>query len=418
MRFFLKFMLFFVFAVPLALTGVVFLAIDDHPKINRAAEITPDNIGRAKRILDKNDPRNLKPGAVRTISVSETDLDLAANYIAQQYAGGSAHVALSGDVIHMSASVSLPRNPVARFMNTEAVLSPSSPLPRFERLRVGSVPLPGWLADWLLDRFLITYLGEEAYNSARNAIRQVRIHDGSIAVTYQWQSNLPDHFRAVFLPPDERERLRVYQARLTGVTRSLKSPNVSLIDLIHPLFETAQQRSQKGDPVAENRAAIFVLTFYVNDKNLEAVIPSAKDWPHPMQYQATLNGRHDFSQHFIVSAALAANAGTPLSDAVGLYKEIEDSRSGSGFSFNDIAADRAGTRFGEWATQSAASARRLQKRLGTGVNEQDLMPPTEDLPEFMAEAEFKRRFGGIDAPPYKHMMAEIERRIAALTLYR
>jgi hypothetical protein len=46
------------------------------------------------------------------------------------------------------------------------------------------------------------------------------------------------------------------------------------------------------------------------------------------------------------------------------------------------------------------------------------MPPTEDLPEFMAEAEFKRRFGGIDAPPYKHMMAEIERRIAALTLYR
>src|SRR5437867_3079459 len=78
MRFFLKFMLFFVFAVPLALAGVVFLAVDDHPKINRAAEITPDNIGRAKRILDKNDPRNLKPGAVRTISVSEPDLDLAA----------------------------------------------------------------------------------------------------------------------------------------------------------------------------------------------------------------------------------------------------------------------------------------------------------------------------------------------------
>jgi uncharacterized protein YfiM (DUF2279 family) len=418
MRFFLKFMLFFVFAVPLALTGVVFLAIDDHPKINRAAEITPDNIGRAKRILDKNDPRNLKPGAVRTISVSETDLDLAANYMAQQYAGGSAHVALSGGVIHMSASVSLPRNPVGRFMNAEAVLSPSSPLPRFESLRVGGVPVPGWIADWLLNRILFTYLGEEAYNSARNAIMQVRVGDSNIAVTYQWQSNLQDQLRTALLAPAEQERLRVYQERLTGVTRSLKSPNVSLIDLIHPLFETAQQRSQKGDPVAENRAAIFVLTFYVNDKHLETVIPSAKNWPHPMRYQATLNGRHDFSQHFIVSAALAANAGTPLSDAVGLYKEIEDSRSGSGFSFNDIAADRAGTRFGEWATQSAASARSLQKRLGTGVNERDLMPPTKDLPEFMPEAEFKRRFGGIDASPYKQMMAEIEQRIAALDLYR
>jgi uncharacterized protein YfiM (DUF2279 family) len=415
MRFFLKFMLFFVFAVPLALTGVVFLAVDDHPKINRAAEITPDNIGRAKRILDKNDPRNLKPGAVRTISVSETDLDLAANYIAQQYAGGSAHVALSGGVIHVSASVSLPRNPVGRFMNAEAVLSPSSPLPRFESLRVGGVPVPGWIADWLLNRILFTYLGAEAYNSARNAIMQVRIGDSNIAVTYQWQSNLQDQLRTALLAPAEQERLRVYQERLTGVTRSLKSPNVSLIDLIHPLFETAQQRSQKGDPVAENRAAIFVLTFYVNGRNIEEVIPSARNWPHPMQYQATLNGRHDFSQHFIVSAALAANAGTPLSDAVGVYKEIEDSRGGSGFSFNDIAADRAGTRFGEWAIQRAG---KLQRRLAGGIGERDLMPPTEDLPEFMPEAEFKRRFGGIDAPPYKHMMAEIERRIAALTLYR
>src|SRR5438093_9649147 len=64
MRFLLKLVLVFVFLVPLSLAGMVFLAVDDHPKINRAAEITPDNIGRAKRILDKNDPRNLKPGAV------------------------------------------------------------------------------------------------------------------------------------------------------------------------------------------------------------------------------------------------------------------------------------------------------------------------------------------------------------------
>src|SRR5439155_12883240 len=168
------------------------------------------------------------PGAVRTISVSETDLDLAANYIAQQYASGSAHVALSGGVIHMSASVSLPRNPVGRFINAEAVLSPSSPLPRFESLRVGGVPVPGWIADWLLNRILFTYLGEEAYNSARNAIMQVRIGDSNIAVTYQWQSNLQDQLRTALLAPAEQERLRVYQERLTGVTRSVISPNVSL----------------------------------------------------------------------------------------------------------------------------------------------------------------------------------------------
>jgi hypothetical protein len=36
----------------------------------------------------------------------------------------------------------------------------------------------------------------------------------------------------------------------------------------------------------------------------------------------------------------------------------------------------------------------------------------------MPEAEFKRRFGGVNAIDYKKMMAEIDRRIAALPLYR
>jgi hypothetical protein len=35
-----------------------------------------------------------------------------------------------------------------------------------------------------------------------------------------------------------------------------------------------------------------------------------------------------------------------------------------------------------------------------------------DLPEFMAEPEFLRRFGGVGAPPYRQMMADIEQRIA------
>ncbi len=44
------------------------------------------------------------------------------------------------------------------------------------------------------------------------------------------------------------------------------------------------------------------------------------------------------------------------------------------------------------------------------------MPPWSDLPEFMPEAEFKRRFGGIDAPPYRAMMRKIEQRVAALSV--
>ncbi|MBI1991579.1 MAG: hypothetical protein HYS65_18110, partial [Betaproteobacteria bacterium] len=129
-------------------------------------------------------------------------------------------------------------------------------------------------------------------------------------------------------------------------------------------------------------------------------------------------GREDFPQHFTISAAIAANAGAPLSDAIGLYKEVDDSRGGSGFSFNDIAADRAGTRFGELAAGSRESAMKLQRQVAAGVRDADILPPVSDLPEFMPEAEFKRRYGGIGAPAYKRTMDDIERRIAALPLYR
>jgi hypothetical protein len=132
----------------------------------------------------------------------------------------------------------------------------------------------------------------------------------------------------------------------------------------------------------------------------------------------TLNGRDDFAKHFVVSAALAAHAGSPLADAVGVYKEIDDARGGSGFSFNDIAADRAGTRFGEQAAANAKAAVKLQQRLSAGIREKDIMPSTQDLPEFMPEAEFKKRYGGVGAPAYNQMMADIERRVAALALYR
>jgi hypothetical protein len=145
-------------------------------------------------------------------------------------------------------------------------------------------------------------------------------------------------------------------------------------------------------------------------------VPAAAQWARPAPRTVTLAGRDDFPKHFLISAAIAAEAGSELADVIGVYKEIEDSRRGSGFSFNDIGADRAGTRFGEEASRSAERARRLARALASGVKESDFMPDVADLPEFLPEAEFVRRFGGLDGPGYKRMMARIEARVAALPL--
>jgi len=129
----------------------------------------------------------------------------------------------------------------------------------------------------------------------------------------------------------------------------------------------------------------------------------------------TLHGRDDYPQHFLISALLAAEGGGPLANAVGIYKEVMDSRGGSGFSFNDIAADRAGTRFGELAVSDPA---RMQLALNAGVGEYELMPDVSDLPEFLAEPEFLRRYGGVGAAAYRNMLADIETRIDNTPLLR
>jgi hypothetical protein len=273
------------------------------------------------------------------------------------------------------------------------------------------------MADWLVGRVITRFVEKDALDAAVQTIKRIDITNGRIEVVYEVPSNLRSKLPGVLVSADDQERLRIYQERLSLISNTAKVANVSLTELLVALFELAEIRSRRGDAVAENRAALLVLAFYVNGKPLAAIMPAA-EWPQPKPQTVTLNGRDDFSKHFIVSAALAANAGTPLADAVGVYKEIEDSRGGSGFSFNDIAADRAGARFGEQAAANPEIAVKLQQRVSAGIREKDIMPATKDLPEFMPEAEFKKRYGGVGAPAYKQMMNDIERRIAALALYR
>jgi hypothetical protein len=417
MRLVFKLVLLLFFALPLAIAAIIYLAIDTAPSVQRAAEITPANIERAKRILDQNDPRKLEPGTRRTVAVSQNDLDIAANYIARQYAAGGARVRLQRGVATIRVSLSAPMAPFGLYFNVDARLAEDGAWPRIAALRVGKVPVSPWLAHWLVPHLFAAAFNDADIRSFRNVIKEVTINADKLAVTYQWEAGLPDKLRTALLPAIDRARLRIYQERLAAISRSRTAHDVSLTELLVPLFSLAAERSTDDNAVAENRAVILLLTFYVNGQSIDRIVPDAKSWPRPEKHRVLLGQRDDFAKHFIVSAALAAKAGGPLADAVGVYKEIEDSRGGSGFSFNDIAADRAGTRFGEYAADPA-SAQHLQQRLSAGVNQKAIMPGTEDLPEFMSEAEFKRRFGGIDEPAYIKMMTDIEHRVTALPLYQ
>lgn len=399
-------------ALPLTLLTLLFLGIEDHPRVDRQVILTPEHVERAKQIVDAH-RYWVRPGMLASAKVMPTDADLAANYLANRFGKGSAQVALADRNAVLRLSFPLNGSPLDGYLNLEATLVETTDLPLLQSVRIGKLSLPDTLTNMLVPQLVRWLRDSPEYRAGLDALRLVKMSPGELSIFYRWEGGLSDEVRASVVDKDERERLLRYQSLLAANSRQYGAA-VSLAEVLPPLVRLASKRSVNGSILAENRALILVTTFYVLGISLQRILPEAAGWPRPARQTVTIDGRDDFAKHFMVSASIAAYADTALSDAIGLYKEVEDSRSGSGFSFNDIAADRAGTKFGEKAVASEASAQQLQRRVASGLKDSDLMPAWSDLPEFMSEAEFKRRFGGIDAPAYRGMMQKIEQRVAAL----
>lgn len=410
--------------LPLAVVGgALWLAVEPQALVTQAPTLQADDIGRAKALLRLNDPRGKLPGITRAVVLSQRDLELLAQQAGQR-AGGplgalQARVRLQPGLALVQASLPLARAPLDGWLNLHAVLRQTDGLPSVEKLRVGRLPVPGWLVEALLPRLLAALDLRAQGELAQRLVSRVAFRPQQLVLAYAWPDKVEQALSDSLLPAADQQRLKAYADRLAQLSSELAPAGaapkpVSLARLLPPVFALARERSTDADSAArENRAALVALAFLVNGRGLSAILPVASQWPQPRPLAVTLAGRSDTPLHWLVSAALAAEGGSPLADAIGLYKEVADARGGSGFSFNDIAADRAGTRLGHLAARNPLA---LQARLAAPLNETDLLPPITDLPESLSEREFLRRYGGVGAPAYRQVMADIEARLDRLPL--
>ena len=94
-----------------------------------------------------------------------------------------------------------------------------------------------------------------------------------------------------------------------------------------------------------------------------------------------------------------------------MKEQLDALARGSGFSFGDLAADRAGVRFATAATESEATAKAMQARLRNGFSVDDFFPPAADLPENLTVEQFRRDYGGVGSQRYRQKIREIETRL-------
>ncbi len=130
--------------------------------------------------------------------------------------------------------------------------------------------------------------------------------------------------------------------------------------------------------------------------------------------QPTMLGRRDLAQHFVVSAFLSSRLNAAAADAAGLAKELSDAARGNGFSFADLAADRAGIAL---ATRLPADPA-LLGRLASSFRVADFMPPISGLPEGLSAVEFREQYQGPHAARFEALSGEIRERIRGLRGYR
>lgn len=397
-------------AATLALT----LAIEPEPRVPQRGEASTADVDRAVALVKLHDPRRLPYGQLRVLTLGERDVDLLVLYGARRWLDAPTRVQLAAGRLRLQASIALPRG---RWLNLELVLRQTDALPVVDALRVGRLPLPSALAMPLL-RELAARRGVHTDTLLElRALERVALTPGQMALSYRIEPDTTARLRAALVSPDGQLRLRAYQERLAELTQRMAGDTASLAPLMPPLFALAAQRSAaSGNAAAENRAALRVLALFANQQALGQLLPAAYDWPRPRQILVTLRQRQDLALHFLVSAVIAAEAGSPLADTVGLWKELSDARQGgSGFSFDDLAADRAGTRLGELAVRDAA---RLQARLAAGVADADLLPPIGDLPTQLSEKQFALRYGAVGSEAYNRVLADIDARIDALPLWQ
>jgi len=422
-----------VFLAALGAGIILWMAVEETPMAFEPARVTSAEKRRLVRLVRGKNPRSLAEGQFHRLRLTDHDINVLLSWgLSIGSPDRKAKVGLARDYASFSASVGITGGDrETRYLNLEvdgnSEVEDNLVQLNIYRCSLGSLKIPRWLLN-LLSPVVTSLINQHRLSKPfAEAVRAVSIDRDSIAITYG-RLDLPAGFRQdLFGPATASEEIlastRAQVASLLAAVTQIPGKQPSFGMCLETVFTLARERSVNRDPVTENRAGIFALGVLLGHHRIEEFLGSVlPDHDNPAARQAlrrvTVRRRSDWTKHFCVSAAIAILS-DEVSDAAGLLKEeLDAGRSGSGFSFADLLADRAGTTFALRATRDKAFAFAMQDRLARGFRIEEFFPPAADLPEGIPDAELQSRYGGVGGQAYNRLIDEIEQRIAACAAYR
>jgi len=301
--------------LPFMLASLIFFALEQQPLVENSAPLHHSDINRARNIIRNNDPRKLQQGQLKSVTISASDLSVALNYLRAQFIQGGIETSFTRQAININATVIFPNNPIGKYLNLKLTLIPDQKKFAVKKISIGKVSIP---PDFIQKAFALYADIKQGQQLAAvaNMLQSVQISHNKLHLRDIWNTNTLKQAKDLIITQQDKNTLLDYQQQLAEITQKYSSKRqYSLTVLLQPLFRYAAQRSVDHDPVQENRALITVLAAYANGRSLKKLTGS--EGAKTKHLRLTLQHRHDFVQHYTISAGLSATSGNVLADAVG-----------------------------------------------------------------------------------------------------
>ena len=379
------------------------------------------------------------------LSLSQTELNGLNALVNRAFPKVVSDVIIQNETAKLNISIELPFPKFIKYLNVSGNLYPSNAGLDLGDVSVGGLTLPGntlvAITRWFVDSFIQDELGTK------------------IVTMVQWVTLKEQHLKVSLLVPDDMNQLKqgksgLFALRdnlaLFGDVNKVKFYHAALVEhldtvkgqadlnkelpyYLQTMFALAkiktlshQAEGKTTNAVQENYSALMALALYFGSNSFELLLgdvsnltASQRKTRSLLRRKVTLRNRVDLQKHFMYSVALQLFGNSKASDAIGELKEFLDSNpGGSGFSFADLMADRAGTRFAKLATESETSALNLQNTVVNSLEQNDFMPLIQGIPEGISADLFNENYRDVDSVEYKSMISFLDDRLAELTLYK
>jgi len=409
---------------------------DSYALVEETANVDTDSAVKAKKIAKQLYGDLTSPSSSQRsgLTISQHEINGIIALAMRGFKGLKGRVNVTPIGIKGAFTLYVPQNPFGDYINLVITIDPSPSGLVINNISIGDLEIPGTfalsVAEVLLNKLSN---GEMIGTSLINAIESIQVKNSKLHLVYRPVAGLRQainrtkgqvkKIRDDLALLGDPEIVRLYYQTLCEFQKKIGGfGNVSLGYYLSNAFSFAKKRSLAGGkPDEENQAALLALAIFLGSANFDSVVGAIDKKTFrrcpPAKNHIVLADRDDLRLHFIFSAALKIISDSGLSFAIGEFKELLDSQQGgSGFSFVDLTADRAGIRFAELALDNS-SALRIQQMASKLTEEEIFFPSISALPEGIPQQVFAAR-GGIESDYYKKYLATINARIDNLPLYK